>query len=82
MHFIPSLYFFQLSVRASDQRHPVQTGDTVVLISVRRNQFSPDFKTATYMIAIPEHQPINSIVYLLQATDRNPRVRMVLINTC
>ncbi|XP_041364043.1 protocadherin Fat 4-like [Gigantopelta aegis] len=64
---------FKLTIRASDQRSPEQTADTIVQISVKRNQFPPDFVMAAYKIAIPEYQPVNSTIYNLQATDRNPR---------
>ena len=73
------LSFFQLSVRASDQRIPERVDDSVVVIDILRDQFPPVFQNEPYGVAITDNQVANISIYQVSGFDQDRRVSSIML---
>ena len=59
----------QLNIRARDQGSPEQVGSTVAIITILRDQASPNFIQEPYRTTVQRATPINSTVLKATAGD-------------
>ena len=74
----PSLPLRQLNIRARDQGSPEQFGSTVAIITILRDQASPNFVQLPYRTTVQRSTAINSTVVRATAVDADLQVSQPL----
>lgn len=68
----------QLNIRARDQGSPEQFGSTVAIITILRDQASPNFVQLPYRTTVQRSTAINSTVVRATAVDADLQVSQPL----
>ena len=70
-----SLYDFQFTVQAIDNRAPMRIAEAIVIVKVNRNNYLPEFQGMPYKTILSENSNIGFSVFTVRARDRDIQVR-------
>ena len=63
-----------MRVSAFDQGMPVRSANVPIRITIKRNQYPPEFQGAPYKQTVSENVINGTGIFTVRATDRDPQV--------
>ena len=64
-----------MQVTVSDQGIPKRSAQTILQVNVRRNQFSPVFKSSNYSVVVDSLEESGKVIITVDATDQDANLQ-------